>query len=122
MASSAGWLWDGARWVVHVESPLVLHQLAEELADVLGPDSSLSCHGDPLVATEAAPALLWVDGVTAQVTGVLEAVRAHEPDLGWASRRSLPAHLSIEAIRGKAARREMLTSDELQVAVRHLLG
>jgi hypothetical protein len=107
---------------VQVEGPLVLHQLAEELAGVIGPDSSLSCHGDPLVATEETPALLWVDGVTAQVSGVLEAVRAHEPDPGWTSRRSMPAHLSIDVIRAKAARREMLTADELQVAVRHLLG
>lgn len=122
MASSAGWLWNGVRWAVQVESPLVLHQLAEELADVLGPDPSLCCDGDPLVATEAAPTLLWVGGVTAQVSGVLEAVRAHEPDLGWTSRRSLPPHLSIDVIRAKAARREMLTADELQVAVRHLLG
>lgn len=101
---------------------MALHQLAEELIEVVGPDLSFSADGDAMQATPERPVRVWVDGATDPTRGVLEAVRAHEPDPDWRPRRAVPPHLSIDAIRAKAARREMLTPDELQAAVRHLLG
>lgn len=124
MARTAGWVRLGERWAwsLQVEGPVALHQLADELVGVLGEEISFSADGDAMHAAPDHPVHVWVDGTTEPTRGVLEAVRAHQPDPDWVPSRPAAGTPTVDEVRAKAARHAMLSPDELQVAIRHLLA
>ncbi len=106
---------------VTVSSPVRLDQLGAELAVRAElTEVALLSDGDPLQAADDWPIHLWTEDTVSP--DVLEAAaQAHQPDSNWVPLESA-ATPRLDDIRQKAIQRRMLSMDEVQVAVRHLLS
>lgn len=98
-----------------VTSPIRLDQFDAELSDEVG----LTADGPLDTASTETPATIWVDpGVDSET--VLSVGEAHTPDESW-SDESTVTEPTVADVQARAAAGEVLSADEIQVALRHLL-
>jgi hypothetical protein len=102
-----------------VTSPINLGQLEVELQEALGrTDLGLTVEG-PTEASSGEPAILLVSQGESKISEIQSAINEHEPQGGWRPNPDAPV---IAEIVQKAGQGEDLSPDEIQVALRYLLG
>lgn len=107
-----------------VTTPVRLDQLNAEVTKAMNwrNPADLSAEGSLTETDESHPLIVWVGrGDDLDTNKFLAAVRAHEPDPAW-SDPNLEPGTSIEEVKAKAASGAFLGTEDLQVAVRHLLN
>lgn len=104
-----------------LRAPARLDQLDAELAEAMGWDGSsgLSADGDATTASPGAPVTVWVSRGDVDARTFARVAGGHEANPGW---RDATVDPSVGEVRAKVSRGERLDSNEIQVALRHLLG
>lgn len=105
-----------------VNSPIRLDQFDAELSEIFEvKNAGLSANGNTDLASPGSPATLYVGLKGAAPTKVVAAGAAHVPDPEWFA-KTQPTEKTFRDVAIKASQGGLLTSEEIQVALRGLLS
>ena len=107
--------------VVKITAPtnLRVDQFAAEISAEAGSPVGLVVDGDPAEASAKTPVLVYCPDGKVSAAALADALRSHRADQDWTEETTEPTLADVKA---KAAAGEALTVDEMQVALRALLG
>lgn len=113
---------DDVEWgsAFEISAPFQIDQFSWEICQNLDISRvDISAEGDPMEASSYKPVLIRIAQAVSH-TLVLAVGRTHVPIPGWYE--SIPLAPPIEAVKTKASQNGILSSDEIQVAMRYLLS